>query len=85
MYSTQIPMLHFCTFVCLFGLILYFPVNIFIVMSGQVFLDLTRIKQSIKCLVQGHNAVLPVRLEPATPLSRVKHSTTEPPRSSFLH
>ena len=28
------------------------------------------------CLVQGHNAVLPVRLEPATPQSQDKHSTT---------
>ena len=30
------------------------------------------------CLAQGHNAV---RLEPAAPKSRVKHSTTEPLRS----
>ena len=30
------------------------------------------------CLAQGHNAVTPVRLEPTTPLSQVKHSTTEP-------
>ena len=30
------------------------------------------------CLAQGHNAVLPVRLEPATPQSRDKHSTIEP-------
>ena len=29
-------------------------------------------------LDQGHNAVPPVRLESATPLSRVKESTTEP-------
>ena len=29
------------------------------------------------CLAQGHNAVTPVRLEPAAPWSRVKHSTTE--------
>ena len=33
------------------------------------------------CLAQGHNAVTPVRLEPASPRSRVKHSTTEPLRS----
>ena len=33
------------------------------------------------CLAQGHNAVTPVRLEPAATLSRVKHSTTEPLRS----
>ena len=30
------------------------------------------------CLAQGHNTVTPVRIEPAAPLSRVKHSTTEP-------
>ena len=29
------------------------------------------------CLAQGHNAVTRVRLEPAAPGSRVKHSTTE--------
>ena len=33
------------------------------------------------CLPQGHNAVTPVRLEPAALRSRVKHSTTEPLRS----
>ena len=33
------------------------------------------------CLTQGHNAVTPVRLEPAALRSRVKHSTTEPLRS----
>ena len=30
------------------------------------------------CLAQGHNPVMPVRLEPAAPESLVKHSTTEP-------
>ena len=35
-------------------------------------------KQRIKCLAQGHNAVALVRLEPATPQSPVKHSTSEP-------
>ena len=33
------------------------------------------------CLAQGHNAVMPVRLEPAVLQSRVKRSTTEPLRS----
>ena len=32
------------------------------------------------CLVQGHNTVTPVRLEPATPRSRLKHDFTEPLR-----
>ena len=34
------------------------------------------------CLAQGHNAVMPRRLEPTAPRSGVKHSTTEPMRSS---
>ena len=35
-----------------------------------------------KCvLLKDHNAVTPVRLEPAAPRSRVKHSTTEPLRA----
>ena len=35
-----------------------------------------------KCvLLKDHNAVTPVRLEPAASSSRVKHSTTEPLRS----
>ena len=33
------------------------------------------------CDAQGQNAGTQVRLETATPLSRVKHSTTEPLRS----
>ena len=32
------------------------------------------------CLAQGHNAVTPVRLEPANPPSQVKYSTTRPLR-----
>ena len=35
----------------------------------------------INVLAQGHNTVMPVRLELAAPRSRVKHSTTEPLRS----
>ena len=30
------------------------------------------------CLAQGQNPVMPVRLEPTTHWSRVKHSITEP-------
>ena len=33
------------------------------------------------CLAQGHNVVMPVRLEPATRRSPVKHFFTEPLRS----
>ena len=32
-------------------------------------------------MLKDHKAVTPVRLEPAAPRSRVKHSTTEPLRS----
>ena len=38
----------------------------------------------INVLAQGHNTVTPVRLEPAAPRSRVKHSTTEPLRSRMF-
>ena len=38
-------------------------------------------KQGLVCLVQWHNAVTPVRLQPATHWSRVKLSTTVPLRS----
>ena len=34
-------------------------------------------------LAQGHSAVMPVRLKPAAPLSRVKHSTTVLPPHAF--
>ena len=61
---------------CLFDLILYVPVNKISVMSGRVFLVWTSIKQGLMCHAQGHNAVAQVRLEPATPQSQDKHSTT---------
>ena len=57
------------------------PSQQFSVMSGQVFLGWISTKQGLMCLAQGHNVVMPLRLEPAIPWSRVKHSTTEPLRS----
>ena len=36
--------------------------------------------RGVKCLAQGHNTAA-VGLEPRTPRSGVRHSTTEPPRS----
>ena len=36
------------------------------------------------CLAQGHNVVMPMRLELATPHFLAKHSTTEPLHSHFL-
>ena len=55
--------------------------NTFSVMSGRVFIGRTSTKQDLMCLAQGHTAVTPVRLEPVTPRSRVKHSSTDPLRS----
>ena len=37
------------------------------------------------CLAQEHNAVTTVKLELATPQSRLKQSTTEPLRLSNIH
>ena len=54
------------------------PINYLSVIKGRVFLGWTSTKLGLICLAQGHNAVTPVRLEPANPLSRVKHSTNEP-------
>ena len=61
----------------LFVLILYVPVISFSVMSGWVFLGGTITRQRIKCLIQRHNAMPLVRLEPATRQPRVKHTSTE--------
>ena len=41
---------------------------------------LNQYQARINVLAQGHNTVTPVRLQPATPRSRVKHCTTEPMR-----
>ena len=38
------------------GLILYVPVNHFLIMLGQL-LDLTSTKQDIKCIAQGNNTM----------------------------
>ena len=38
-----------------------------------------------KCLVQGHNTVTSVRLDPAAPRSRVKHSTTVLPKAFTIN
>ena len=72
------------SFICLFNLFLYVPVNNFSVMSRQVFLGWTSTKQGKLCLSQGHTTVMLVRLEPATPRSPGKHSTTGSLRSLCL-
>ena len=61
---------------------LFTPINNFSVMLGWVLLGWTSTKQGFMRLAQGHNAVTLVRLEPATPRSPVKHSTTKPLHSS---
>ena len=72
------------TFSCrrfLFDLTLYVPSTIFqLNRDGSSWVE--PVLSLDKCvLLKDHNAVTPVRLEPATPRSRVKHSTTEPLRS----
>ena len=59
-------------------------INNLSVIEGRVFLGRTSSKLELMCLAQGHNAVTQVRLEPPVPRSRIKHSTTETLRSSFL-
>ena len=53
------------------------PTNKLSVIKGRVFLCWTSTKLGFMCLAQGHNTVTQVRLEPAAPRSRVKHSSTE--------
>ena len=65
-------------FVCLFDLILYVPSTIFqLNRDGSSWVE--PVLSYDKCvLLKNHNAVTPVRHEPAASRSRVKHSTTEP-------
>ena len=66
-------------FVCLFDLILYVPSTICrLNRDGSSWVE--PVLSQDKCvLLKDHNAVTLVRLEPAAPRSRVKHSTTELP------
>ena len=77
-YRNALP---FRRWVFLFDLILYVPSTIFqLNRDGSSWLE--QLLGWDKCvLLKDHNAVTPVRLEPATPRSRVKHSTTKPLRS----
>ena len=72
---------HFYSLFDLFDLILYVPSTIFqLCRDGSSWME--PVLSYDKCvLLKDHNAVAPVRLEPAAPRSRVKHSTTEPLRS----
>ena len=67
----------------LFCLFWFFTSQSTIFQSCQDGFSWTSTKQRIKHLAQGHNAVPLVRLEPTTPLSRAKHSATEPLHSSI--
>ena len=49
--------------------------------TSTLYIEPVLTKQWLMCISQGHNAVTPVRLEPATFRSQNKHSTTEPMRS----
>ena len=64
---------------CLFGMILYVPVNSITDLSEWLFLGWTNTKQGWMYLAQEHNAVMPVSLEPATPWYCVEHSTNALP------
>ena len=55
-------------FVCLFDLILYVPSTIFSYKETGL-PGLNQYSARINVLAQGHNAVTPVRLEPAAPRS----------------
>ena len=73
---------HVCLFVWFDSL---YPINNISVLYGRVFLGWTSTKLGLKGLAQGHNAVMPTRLEPAAPRPRFKHSATEPLRSLVVH
>ena len=78
-YNVQVCGLQF-VFVLFDSLL---PITNLSVIQGRVFLGRTSTKLGLMCLAQGHNAVTSLRLEPAAPRSRVKHSTTEPLRSTW--
>ena len=64
-----------------FSVILYVPSTIFqLNRDGSSWVELG-LSYDKFVLLKDHNAVMPVRLEPTALQSRVKHSTTEPPRS----
>ena len=62
---------------CLFDLNLYVPSTIF-QLNRDGYFWVEPVLSWDKCVfLKDHNAVTPVRLEPAAPQSLVKHSTTE--------
>ena len=75
---------HIFLLLYLFDLILNVPSTIFhLNRDGSSWVE--PVLSWDKCvLLKDHNAVTPVRLEPAAPRSGVKHSTTEPLRSHIF-
>ena len=72
-YQIQLRIRQHLNKICLFvWLILYVLVNNISVTSGQIFLVWTSTKLGLMCLAQRHNAVTPVRLEPADTSSQDK-------------
>ena len=82
-YSHIISLFVFTLFV-LIDLILYVPSTIFQFNRDGSSWAVPVLSKDKCVLLKDHNAVTAVRLEPAAPLSQVKHSTTEPLRSCFL-
>ena len=66
------------TLICLFDLILYVPLTIFQLNRDGSYWDEPVLSLNKCVLLKDHNAVTPVRLEPAATRSRVKHATTKP-------
>ena len=79
--TTRSERIYVINVAVLFDLILYVPSTIFqLNRGGSSWVE--PVLSWDKCvLLKDHNAVTPVRLAPAAPPSRVKHSTTEPLRS----
>ena len=68
----------------LFDLILYVPLTIFqLNRDGSSWVEPV-LSLNKRVLLKDHNAVTPVRLEPAAPRSQFKHSSTEPLRSHVI-
>ena len=65
-------------------MILYVPSTIFQLNRNGSSRVEPELSQDKCVLLKDHNAVTPMRLEPAAPWSRVKHSFTQPLRSLML-
>ena len=75
--SHRFEKLNSTCFICLIWFF-FRPSQQFFSYVGIVFLGWTSAKLGLMCLAQGHNAMMPMRLEPVAFWSWVKHATTEP-------